>query len=139
MELNMINPKYVLQDNLRKQIYDEGKLVFDGIRLDADRIGQPCNILFSYVKEAHVHATRSHSHDFPHLFCFFGSNPKDYAEFGAEIECGIGGEINTITKPSILYMPSGLEHGPLNFKRVDNPIIFLEVMLTPKYTRKVSK
>jgi hypothetical protein len=133
----MINPKYVIQTDVRKQVFDEGKLVFDGINLDAERIGQPCNVLISFVTEAHVHGAKWHSHDFPQIFGIFGTNPQNYDDFDAEIEAGLDGEINTITKPSFIYLPAGVEHGPLAYKRIGKPIIFLEIMLTRKYTKKV--
>lgn len=135
----MIDPKYVFQENLRGQIFEEGKIVFDGIRIPSTLIGEPCNILFSFVTEAHVHNTKSHSHTFPHVLCFLGSNPHDYNDFDAEIEIGMGGETNTITKPSVLLMPAGLEHCPLNFKRIGKPVIFLEVMLVQTYEKVFNK
>jgi hypothetical protein len=33
------------------------------------------------------------------------------------------------TRPTVVYLPAGLPHGPLEITRVDSPIIQLEVML----------
>jgi hypothetical protein len=60
----------------------------------------------------------------------------DVRDFGgAEIELCLGKEQekHIITSPVIVPMPKGLSHGPLNFKKLPKPIIFLEVMLTRKY------
>jgi hypothetical protein len=63
---------------------------------------------------------------------------KDNMEdLGAEIEMGLGKEqeIHTITTPASVYVPKGLIHCPLNFKRVDKPILFVHAVIAPKYTK----
>jgi hypothetical protein len=72
----------------------------------------------------------AHSHDFPEMLCFIGGNPLDITDFGAEIEFTIGGETHMITSPTIVSIPSGVTHCPINIKKVAKPIIFLEISLT---------
>jgi hypothetical protein len=127
--------KYVIQD-LKGQIVQDGKVIFDGFRVDHDKLGEPCSILYSAVKEPHLLVDKPHMHDFPHFLCLFGSNPKDLFDFDAEVEMYIDGEKNIITVPSIIHVPAGLPHCPLNFKRIGSPIMFLEIMLTAHYERK---
>jgi hypothetical protein len=128
--------KYIIQD-IKGQLFDEnGKMFFDGIRMDNSRHEEACRILYSAINEPHVLVDKPHVHDFSHFLCLFGSNPKNLFEFNAEIEIYIDGEKNIITKPSIIYMPAGLPHCPLDFKKIDSPIIFLEIMLTKIYERK---
>ena len=38
-----------------------------------------------------------------------------------------------MTSPVIVPIPKGLPHGPLYFKKLPKPVIFLEIMLTRKY------
>ena len=38
-----------------------------------------------------------------------------------------------ITTTTVVYVPRG---GPLNFKRVDKPVMFINVPLTSRYTKK---
>ena len=88
-----------------------------------------------------------HSHNFPEMLCFIGGNPEDITDFGAEIEFTLGDEKHTITTPAVVSIPSGLQHCPIVFKKVDKPLIFLEVSLTriwkpaglPPEKSKVSK
>jgi hypothetical protein len=48
---------------------------------------------------------------------------------------GQEGEIVKITSPSVVTIPPGVYHCPLNFKRIGKPIYFLELMLTGSYQR----
>jgi hypothetical protein len=63
-----------------------------------------------------------------------GTNPKNISEFDAEIEIGLGeeGEMYTVTTPSAVSIPPGLVHGPLTFKRVGQPVFFLETTHIPQ-------
>ena len=73
---------------------------------------------------------RPHSHDFTELLCFIGGDPTDITNLGAEIEFTMGGETHVITKTAVVSIPPGIEHCPIVIKKVDKPIVFLEVSLT---------
>ena len=82
------------------------------------------------LKEPHVHQ------DFTQLLCFIGTNPWDIRDFGGvviELCLGEEQEKHVITEPVIVTVTPGLAHGPLYFKEVPKPVIFLEVMLTRSY------
>jgi len=68
---------------------------------------------------------------------YHGEIPKDLMDFDAEVEMYLDGEKNVITVPSIIHVPTGLPHCPLNFKRIGNPIMFPEIMRTESYERKM--
>ena len=127
--------KYVIQD-LKGQIIEDGKVIFDGFRVGPEKLGEPCSILYSAVTKPHVLVDKPHVHDFPQFLCLFGSNSKDLFDFDAEVEMYLDGERNLITAPSIIHIPTALPHCPLNFKRIGKPIMFLEIMLTADYQRK---
>ncbi len=42
-------------------------------------------------------------------------------------------EKHLITEPTVLYVPAGVLHGPLEFKKVDGPVVFMNVALAPEY------
>lgn len=77
----------------------------------------------------------THAHDFQEVLCFFGGNPLDITDFGAEVEIQLGPEHekHTITRTSFISIPPNLPHCPLNIKRVDKPIVFLEISNSPTY------
>jgi len=74
-------------------------------------------------------------HDFPQFLCILGSNPRNLAEFDAEIEMSLGeeGEKHTITSPTIIYISPGLVHCPLHYKRVGKPVFHLDIFFAPEY------
>jgi hypothetical protein len=74
------------------------------------------------------------SHDYDEFFVFTGADPTEPDEFEAEVEISMGeeGEISTINTPSIICLPKGMVHGPVNFTRVDKPVIFCNICLAPK-------
>jgi hypothetical protein len=81
---------------------------------------------------------KPHAHDFDQFSCFIGGNPRDIRDFGAEVEFFIGEEQekHVITTTTILYIPRGLIHAPLHFKKVARPIIFINIPQTSIYSKK---
>jgi uncharacterized RmlC-like cupin family protein len=59
----------------------------------------------------------------------------DMNEFEAEVEFSFGEERekHIIKEPTILAIPPGLYHCPLNFTRINTPIYCLEALLTSNY------
>ena len=59
----------------------------------------------------------------------------NFEEFGAEVELTMGEEreVHVITTTTWVYIPAKLLHCPLNFKRVDKPIMFGHIMFAPTF------
>ena len=127
--------KYILKEP-KGQLHDG--TVFDGFLASPEKLGVDCQILFSAITEASLEGDEPepHTHDFPHVMCFFGSNPLDLYDFDAEIEFYLGGEKQVITTASTVTVPAGLIHCPLVVKRIGKPVMWVEVMLTSNYERK---
>ncbi len=81
--------------------------------------------------------TQPHEHEFNQYLHFFSSNPEDARDFDAEVEISLGeeGEKHVIKVPTAVYIPAGLKHGPLNFVRINKPVLFVDLALTGTYTR----
>lgn len=79
-----------------------------------------------------------HAHDFDMYLTFIGLGTHGLDELGAEIELGLGEEQEQyiITTPTSVYIPKGLVHCPLNFKKVDRPLLLIHSSLTSKYTKQ---
>jgi hypothetical protein len=74
-----------------------------------------------------------HVHDYDEIIGFYGSNPDDKYDLGAELEVGINGEMHKLTRTSLLFIPAGLKHMPLSIKRVDRPIFHFSLVTGPEY------
>jgi len=74
----------------------------------------------------HIH---EHSHDYDEIVLHIGSDPDNPEDLGAELEFVVGGEPLKIDKTSALFIPKGVRHGPLTWKRVDRPHIEMAIVL----------
>jgi hypothetical protein len=92
------------------------------------------------ITHAFEMVSQPHQHEFPQYLHFFSANPEDQRIFDAEIEMTLGedevhGEKHVITKPTALYIPVGLYHGPLNFKVINKPVLFIDIAVSGDYKR----
>jgi hypothetical protein len=93
-----------------------------------------------HITKPHMMVSQPHKHEFPQYLHFFSENPNDARDFDAVIEFTVGdspenGEKYTITKPTAVYVAAGLYHGPLVFKTINKPVLFIDVAATGKYAR----
>jgi hypothetical protein len=97
------------------------------------------SINYTYINQP-IKMESIHTHDFDQFLCILGT-PEDVRAFDGEVEIYLGeeGVKKTINKTSVAYIPKGLVHGPIIWKRVDKPIMLLNVSLSPEYSRKEVK
>jgi len=69
--------------------------------------------------------SKSHSHSFDEYLMFLGTNPEDQLDLGGEVEFWLGGEKHMITRTCAVFVPAGLDHCPVYFRRVDRPFMFI--------------
>lgn len=93
------------------------------------------SMAWRYIKEPMLFDRIPHSHDFDEFLCFLGGNLENIFDFDATIELSLGEEeeLYLIEQPTIVYIPKGLVHTPLTFKRIDKPVLFHPIALTPDY------
>ena len=79
-------------------------------------------VLWLYKKSLEDQIHTPHSHDFDEMIAYFGSNPDDPADLGGEIELWLDDEKHLLTKSCVVFIPKGLKHCPLIYRRIDRPI-----------------
>lgn len=64
--------------------------------------------------------------------------PDVFESFKAEIDLWMGEELekDTITAATVVFIPKGLLHCPLNFRVIDEPVLFHALNLGPRFTLK---
>ena len=82
-----------------------------------------------------VEISEPHRHPFSQYLCFFSSNPDDETDFDAEIELTWDNEKQIIKKPTAVWVPTGTYHGPLFFKTINKPVLFIDCAMTSDYRR----
>jgi hypothetical protein len=98
-------------------------------------------IMFLRITEPTLMEEHPHSHDFDMYLYFMSFDPDNMGELGADIEIGLGEEreIHKINTPTSVYIPAGMIHCPLEFKKVTKPILFVHCTLASKYVKDEDK
>jgi hypothetical protein len=93
------------------------------------------SVLWNCITEPFLMVNDPHSHDFDQFLHFYGADSMNIAEFDAVVEISLGeeSEKHIITEPTVLHIPKDTIHCPLEFKVVNKPIIFMNVVLAPEY------
>jgi hypothetical protein len=58
-----------------------------------------------------------------------GGEPENHEDLGADLEIGLGGELFTVSSSNAAFIPKGLRHGPVTWKKVRKPHIQMAIML----------
>ncbi len=75
----------------------------------------------------------AHKHDYDEVLAFFGGDPGNPHDLGAEADVHIGGEVHTINKSCLIFVPKGVSHGPIVFKKIDRPMFHFSCGMSNKY------
>ena len=124
--------KYVVQPpHMQVLAGDDGRVVFDGLMVRHTGLGYNMSMGLQFVTRPFVSDNPCHTHNFHEFLAWYGGNPADPEDFGAEVVIYLGKEMekHVFTSPTIVNLPQGFPHCPLEITRVDRPIIQLEIML----------
>lgn len=94
------------------------------------------SLAWRYITKPMVMDEIPHAHpDFDEFLVFLGGNLENMFDFDADIEIQMGKEreICKFSQANIVYIPKGLFHCPINFKRIGKPVLFQPIPLTPAY------
>jgi hypothetical protein len=126
--------KYLTKTILTKT--PDGKPMISTRHLD-DFVGNNFSIDCGFVTEPFLMIPQAHKHDFDQYLCILGANQNDPGDFDAEVEYSLGEEHekHIINSPTIVFIPAGLAHGPLNFAKINKPVLFVDIAQSNKYYR----
>ncbi len=98
---------------------------------------EPLTQVLRPIYHPYMMIPKGHQHAVAEVLYFIGGDPMNFEEFGAEVEFTIGesadAEVHTITKTTWVQVPGNVPHCPLNFKRVDKPIMFGHIMFADTF------
>ena len=102
--------------------------------------GVPFNLQIEIITKPFMMVEDHHNHPFDQYLTFLGGDINNNLELNAEIELvlsedGIHKETHVITKATSIFIPKGLYHCPLIYKRVDKPFYFIEIFFADQYTQ----
>ena len=80
--------------------------------------------------------SQPHSHPYPEILGFVGTDPENPLELGGVVEFWIDGECHHLTKSTMVYIPPNLPHCPLmTVEQGDKPIFHFSVVMNETYGR----
>ncbi|MGD0099194.1 MAG: hypothetical protein ABSC60_02475 [Acidobacteriota bacterium] len=79
-----------------------------------------------FITRPFMMVSQPHQHEFPQYLHFFSASSDDQRVFDAEIEITLGEDE---------YIPAGVYHGPLNFKVINKPVLFIDIAVAGEYKR----
>ena len=80
-----------------------------------------------------------HIHKYDEFLIFLGADLPDLcSSFDAEVDLWMGEEMekHTITSTTVVFIPKGVQHAPLNFRKINKPILFHALYLGPNLDRE---
>jgi hypothetical protein len=70
-----------------------------------------------------------HVHDYNEVVVHIGGDPDNPEELGAEVEIIVNDQPLTFDTTTALFIPKGLKHGPLSWKKVSKPHIQMPIII----------
>jgi hypothetical protein len=70
-----------------------------------------------------------HTHEYDEIVLHIGTDPANPEDLGGVIEIGMDGQPVTIDSTSAIYIPKGVKHGPLVWKKFTKPHLELTIMI----------
>ena len=81
------------------------------------------------------HVGRPHSHPYPEIIGFVGTDAENPLELGGTVEFWVGGECHHCTKSTMVFIPPNTPHCPLMILDIgDKPILHFSVVMNDVYT-----
>jgi hypothetical protein len=111
----------------------DGNTTPGAFQLNASWYKKPNMYLINEEDDKTVAFFKPHVHEADEIVAFFSSDPEDQNNLGGEIIFYIGGEKHVITKSTLIFLPAGLEHGPLFIQKVDRPIFHFSCVTQSTY------
>jgi hypothetical protein len=81
-------------------------------------------------------APQGHAHDWDEMIGIIGSDRENPRDLGGEVSIMLGDEKHNLTQSSLIFVPGGLYHCPLEFKNIKIPVLCFTLGNTVKYTIK---
>ena len=76
---------------------------------------------------------KAHTHDFPEVIAFVGTDTSDIYDLGGVLEVWIDGRQNVMDKSFLAFIPAGVEHGPIWWREVNKPVFHFTAGMGTQY------
>ena len=128
----------IKEDSTIPGVIEGPSFAFRGARIIPEA---KANFGWNYITKPYFIDRFPHTHEADeYLFFLAPQFPDPFSAFNAEIDFSLGEEQekHVISEPSLIYIPKGLVHAPLNFRKINKPLLFGVFLLTPNFTSKIN-
>lgn len=120
---------------VRKPVYEQDERVGEGrhptmtFMASSQAAEAHYGVTFGWVFEAPGPGTHAFetAHTFDEILLHLGGDPENPLDLGGEIEYDVGGQRLMINGTSTCWVPKGLRHGPLLWKKVQHPHLHMAI------------
>jgi hypothetical protein len=112
-----------------------GKFIsFEG----GDQFNSKFSALYVVIVDGRSSSDVPHTHPFDEYLSFIGLDVDHPDVLGGEVDLWLGeeSEKHTIKQSTTVFIPKGMKHLPIHFRKVDKPFVLAHLFITDKYTRK---
>jgi len=91
---------------------------------------------FVWIWSGDLKMADTHAHDWDEMIGFIGGcGRKDERAIAGDIAMKIGTEQHKITKSSLVYVPPGVDHCPIEFKNITKPVLLFTIGNAKQWTQ----
>ncbi|MGB9885810.1 MAG: hypothetical protein ACPLPT_10525 [Moorellales bacterium] len=116
-----------------------------GLKHAGSQLSPAFNMTWWAISEPFTMLADTMVHDFDQFLVFLGGDINNMLDLGGEVELTLGEEGKELetfvfTTATVVYVPAGLRHCPLVFKKVRDPrkpILFQDFFFAPEYSKRV--
>ncbi len=130
--------KYIYKRLVKKSPHPEITAPIVSLKPKKEAGGTDVSFEWCYITQPVDLEKKPEAEELERFLVFAGGDPLNLDDFKAEIVISLGekGEIFKFNEPRVVYIPSGLVHYPLAVKKVERPLMMLNITSTHKYPLK---
>jgi hypothetical protein len=129
---------YLYRRLLKKSVHPEITAPIVSFKPKKETGAAGFSLEWCYISQPFLMGKRPVVEDLDRFLVFAGGDPLNLDDFKAEVEISLGekGEKYKFDEPRVVYIPRGLVHYPLTIRKVEKPIMLLDIISTQEYTKK---
>ena len=101
--------------------------------LDEDVVPGSFQVNCSWYRKPTETPSKAHTHDYDEVIAFFGGDLDNPHDLYGEVEFWIENEKYFLDRSTLIFVPGGLKHCPVQVLRADKPIFHFTVVMGGKY------
>jgi len=78
-----------------------------------------------------------HTHPFDEVLAFFGGDLNCPRDLGADLQLSLDGETHLVSKTSLVFIPAGMRHGPISYKKITKPVFHFSIGASNQYKAEI--